>query len=382
MKDLTTLKTAIVHEWLSTYAGSERVVESLTNIWQDSPVYTLVDFLSKEERRIILKNKIPVTSFVQKLPFAEKHFRNYLLFFPFAIEQFDLSAFDVIISSSHAVAKGALTNSNQLHICYCHTPIRYAWDLYHQYLKEANLERGIKGLFAKRILHYIRIWDSSTANRPDYYIANSRHIAKRIRRIYNRESAVIYPPVDIDKFDLDTSKENYYLTVSRMVPYKKIDLIVEAFSEMPDKKLVVVGDGPEMLKIKSKASPNTEILGYQSFATLKRLMQKAKAFVFTAEEDFGIVVVEAMACGTPVIAWNSGGTTETIVDGQTGMFFNEQSVSSLTEAVKKFEQCENKFDPSVIRAHSKQYSREVFENSIKNFVDEKIEIHFSKTKRN
>ncbi|MFO7447454.1 MAG: glycosyltransferase, partial [Ignavibacteriaceae bacterium] len=237
------MKTAIVHDWLDSYAGSERVLESLTNIWNTSPVFTLADFLSDEDRRVILKDKRAFTSFVQKLPLAEKHFRKYLLLFPYAIEQFNLTDYDVVISSSHAVAKGALTTSRQLHICYCHTPMRYAWDLYFQYLKEANLERGIVGLFAKKVLHYIRLWDVSTANRPDYFIANSNHIAKRIKKIYNKESAVIYPPVDVHKYDTVPGKEDYYLTASRMVPYKKIDMIVEAFSKMPDKKLVVIGDG-------------------------------------------------------------------------------------------------------------------------------------------
>jgi glycosyltransferase involved in cell wall biosynthesis len=356
-------------------------VESLTNIWNDAPVFSLIDFLNDEDRRIILKGKKAETSFIQKLPFAKNHFRDYLLFFPYAVEQFDVSGYDVVISSSHAVAKGILTGTTQLHISYCHTPIRYAWDLYHQYLKEANLQKGLKALIVKRILHYIRMWDFSTANRPDYFIANSRHIAKRIRKTYNREAAVIYPPVDTEKFQCDTVKDNYYVTVSRMVPYKKIDMIVEAFAQMPDKKLVVIGDGPEMLKVKSKAASNIEIMGYQPFDTLKKYMQKAKAFVFAAEEDFGIVVVEAMACGTPVIAWYSGGTKETIVDGETGIFFNEQNPRSLIEAVKRFEASLHKYNPSVIRAHSKQFSREVFEENIKNFVEQKTDEHFSSAVR-
>lgn len=376
-----TRKTAIVHDWLSSYAGAEKVIESFTNIWNNAPVYTLADFLNDEERRIVLKNSPSITSFIQRMPFSKKHYRNYLVFFPFAIEQFDVSDYEVIVSSSHAVAKGVLTNTEQLHICYCHTPIRYAWDLYHQYLKEANLQKGLTGFIAKQVLHYIRMWDFTTANRPDYFIANSRHIAKRINKIYKREAAVIYPPVDVDKFGLQ-AKEDYYLTVSRMVPYKRIDMIVEAFASMPDKKLIVIGDGPDMPKVKSKAAPNIELLGHQPFTALKQYMEKAKAFVFAAEEDFGIVVVEAMACGTPVIAWKAGGTTETIVAGQTGMFYDQQNTTSLIEAVKKFEQRIDKFDPAVIRAHAKQFSREVFESTIEAFVNERSEVHFSgKSKR-
>lgn len=330
------MKTAIVHEWLVNYAGSERCVESFTNIWKDSPVYALVDFLNDEERKIILKGKKANTSFIQKLPLAKKHHRTYLSLFPLAIEQFDLNDFDVIISSSHAVAKGVLTNSSQLHICYCYTPMRYAWDLYHRYLIEAGLVHGVKGLIAKNMLHKLRMWDVIASNRVDYFIAISSHIAKRIKKTYNRESSVIYPPVDVELFGTIPVKEDFYLTASRMVPYKRMDIIVEAFSAMPDKKLVVIGDGPEMEKIKSKAGRNVEIIGYQSFEVLKSYLQKAKAFLFAAEEDFGIIVVEAMASGTPVIAFNKGGASETVSDMESGIFFNEQSPASIKDAVIKF----------------------------------------------
>ena len=365
------LKTAIVHEWLVNYAGSERCVESFTNIWQDAPVFTLVDFLNEDERRIILKGKKTNTSFIQKLPFARTQHRKYLPLFPLAIEQFDLNAYDLVLSSSHAVAKGVLTNSYQLHICYCYTPMRYAWDLYHIYLKEAGLLSGISGLTAKMILHKLRTWDIISSNRVDYFIAISNHISKRIKKTYNRDSVVIYPPVDVHLFESQSDKEDFYLTASRMVSYKRIDIIVDAFSAMPDKKLVVIGDGPEMKKIKSKAGKNVEILGYQAFASLKSYMQKAKAFVFAAEEDFGIIAVEAMACGTPVIALNKGGASETVSDNNTGILFDHQSPQSVKEAVLKFESIQDKFDPSIIRAHSLQFSRNIFEEKIKQFIDEK-----------
>ncbi len=367
------IKTAIVHEWFVNYAGSERCVESFNNIYPDADIFALVDFLNDEERQTILKGKQVNTSFIQKLPLAKKKHRNYLSLFPLAIEQFDLSDYKLIISSSHAVAKGALTFSNQLHICYCHTPIRYAWDLQFRYLKEAGLEKGIKSWYVKRTLHRIRQWDVTTANRPDYFIANSNHIARRIKKIYNRESTVIYPPVDVDKFDLGSTKEDFYLTASRMVPYKRLDLIVDAFNNMPDKKLLVIGHGPESNKIKSKAKSNIEIITYQPPEKLKEYMQKAKAFVFAAEEDFGIIVVEAMACGTPVIAWNYGGTAETVIDGETGIHFEEQNVKSIIAAVEKFEKNKDSFDPEIIRAHSLQFGREVFEEKIKAFIDEKLE---------
>ena len=363
------MKKALVHDWFSVYAGAERCIESFTNIWDDFDVYSLIDFLNDKDREIILKGKYANTSFIQKLPFAKKKYRNYLPLFPFAIEQFDLSEYDLILSSSHAVAKGVLTNSNQLHICYMHTPIRYAWDLYFQYLKESNLDKGLKGLLAKYFLHKIRLWDISTVNRVDYYIANSKYIAKRIKKVYGKDADVIYPPVDVDRFEFNDKKEDFYLTASRLVPYKKIDLIVKTFSEMPDKKLVVIGDGPDMKKIKSFATKNIEILGYQSFEVLQDYMRRAKAFVFAAEEDFGIIPVEAQACGTPVIAFNKGGVTETVIKDKTGVFFDYQNEVSLKEAIILFEQKE--WDYKFIREHSKKFSRDRFEKEIKNYVEEK-----------
>lgn len=371
------MKTAIVHEWLVNYAGSERCVESFTNIWKDAPVFALVDFLNDEERRIILKGRKAHTSFIQKLPFAKTHHRKYLPLFPLAIEQFDLNNYDLVLSSSHAVAKGVLTNSDQLHICYCYTPMRYAWDLYHIYLLEAGLLTGISGFAAKMMLHKLRTWDIISSNRVDHFVAISNHISKRIKKTYNRDSVVIYPPVDVHLFECIPDKEDFYMTASRMVSYKRINIIVDAFNTMPDKKLVVIGDGPEMKKIKSKAGKNIEILGYQEFASLKSYMQKAKAFIFAAEEDFGIIVVEAMACGTPVIAFNKGGVSETVNDNKVGVLFEKQSPESIKEAVLKFEAVQDKFDPFFIRTHSLQYGRNIFEEKIKTFIHEKSVEFFS-----
>ena len=369
-------KTAIVHDWFVSYAGSERVVESLTNIWKDADVFVLFNLLNESDQKIVVKNKIPKTSFLQKFSSIKKNHRKFLPLFPYAIEQFDLSEYDLIISSSHAVAKGVLTNSNQLHICYCHTPIRYAWDLTHQYLKEANLTTGIKGTIAKSILHYIRIWDSATAVRPDYYIANSNYIAKRIQKIYRRESKVIYPPVDTEKFKCESNKENYYLAASRFVPYKRIDLIAEAFSRMPDKKLLIIGDGPEEEKIRSKSGSNIEFLGFKSGQELVEYMQKAKAFVFAAEEDFGIMIVEALSCGTPVIAFNKGGASESVINEETGIFYNEQTADSIIHAVERFELSKGKFDPVKISNSAKKFDRKIFEQQIKDFVDNKCSSFF------
>ena len=366
------MKKALIHDWFSTYAGAEKCVESFTNIWDDFEIYSLIDFLKGADRDKILKGKHAHTSFIQKLPFAKDKYRNYLPLFPLAIEQFDLSGYDVVLSSSHAVAKGVLTHSNQLHIAYVHTPIRYAWDLYHQYLRESGLDRGLKGVLAKYFLHKIRLWDASTANRVDHYVANSRYIARRIKKTYGKPSDVIYPPVDVDKFTLRETKEEFYLTASRMVPYKKIDLIVEAFSQT-DKKLLVIGDGPDMAKIRSKAGKNVEFLGFADDETMADLMGRAKAFVFAAEEDFGITPVEAQACGTPVICFGRGGARETVLDGESGLYFMEQNAKELLAAVAKFEQNYDKFEPVKIRENSLKFSRARFETEIKSYVEKKYE---------
>ena len=363
------MKTAIVHEWFVNYAGSERCVESFTNIWPEADVFALVDFLNADQRKIILKGKKAKTSFIQKLPLARKKHRYYLPLFPKAIEQFDLSEYDIIISSSHAVAKGAKTRKDQLHISYCYSPMRYAWESADEYLK------GFKGSIAKLFINHLRKWDLRSAKNPNYIIAISEYIRERIKRVYNIDVPVIYPPVDTHLFEIG-EKEDFYLIASRMVPYKKMDLAVEAFNQMPDKKLVVIGDGPEMKKIKSIAKSNIEIIGHQQFEVLKDKMMRAKAFIFTAEEDFGIVVVEAMACGTPVIAYIKGGASETVIDNKTGILFEEQNTNSLIEAVEKFESEEGKFDKQIIRQRSELFSRKVFEKNIAEFVNNKSKEFF------
>ena len=288
---------------------------------------------------------------------------------PLAIEQLDVSAYDIVISSSHCVAKGILTGPDQIHISYIHSPIRYAWDLQHQYLRESGLDHGLKGWLAKIILHYMRIWDTRTANGVDYFIANSKFIAKRIKKVYGREAEVIYPPVDIDKFELCEDKQDYYLTASRMVPYKKMKLIVEAFNEMPDKKLVVVviGTGPEYEKTKAIAKDNIEMMGYQPDEVLKEKMQHAKAFVFAAEEDFGITPVEAQACGTPVIAYGRGGAFETVIDGRTGILFSKQMIESIQAAVSRFE-INSELNSSSCRANAERFSIDRFTYNMKNLA--------------
>ena len=312
------MKTAVIHEWLVNYAGSERVLEQIVKLYPEADLFCQVDFLPDEERGFIL-NKKTKTSLIQNLPFAKNKYRNYLPLMPFAVRRFDLSEYDVIISNSHSVAKGVKKKQAQLQICYCHTPMRYAWDLREQYLNETGLNSGIKGAIIKFVLNRLRSWDYNTAQHVDHFIANSHYIRDRIRRAYGKEATVIYPPVDVDSFHLNEKKDNYFLAVSRMVPYKKMDLIVEVFSEtgLP---LIVIGDGPDFEKVKNRARKNIEFLGFQKDNVLKEYMQKARAFIFAAEEDFGIVPVEAQACGTPVIAFGKGGVTETVIPSKSSGF--------------------------------------------------------------
>lgn len=362
------MRVAIVHDWLVTYAGAERVLEQIINIFPEADIFSLVDFIGEGERGFLHNKKIN-TSFIQNLPKARKKYRSYLPLMPLAIEQFDMSGYDLVMSSSHCVAKGVITGPNQLHISYVHSPIRYAWDLQHQYLKESGLDRGFKGKIAKAVLNYVRMWDVRTSNGVDHFVANSNFIAKRIWKCYRREAKVIYPPVDVEKFTLCEQKEDFYLTASRMVPYKKIDLIVEAFAQMPDKKLIVIGDGPDYEKIKAKATSNVTLMGYQPFEVLRDHMQRAKAFVFAAEEDFGIAPVEAQACGTPVIAYGKGGALETVVEGETGMFFEEQRVEAIIKAINQFEENYGHFVSKQIRNKSMFYGVERFRKDFITFIE-------------
>lgn len=373
MPNLENLKITIVHEWFVTYAGSERVVEQILNLFPHADLFAVVDFLNDSQRGFI-QNKPVKTTFIQKLPFAKAKFRQYLPLMPLAIEQLDLSAYDLIISSSHAVAKGVLTSPHQLHISYVHSPIRYAWDLQHQYLKESNLERGIKSWIARWILHQIRIWDTRTANGVDLFVSNSEFIARRIHKVYRRSATVIYPPVDLQNYTLCKQKHEFYLTASRLVPYKRIDLIVEAFSQMGDRSLIVIGDGEQMAKIRAKASSNIKFLGHLEPEALREYMQKARAFVFAAEEDFGITPVEAQACGTPVIAYGRGGVCESVrgldCDRPTGVFFVEQTVASIRAAVLEFEQNSDRILPTTCHENAMRFSTERFQTEFLEFVEQ------------
>lgn len=357
--NINRVRVAIVHDWLVTYAGAERVLAGLLDLFPQADVFTMVDFLPESDRHFLTAHQV-TTSFIQGLPFARKHYRHYLPLMPLAVEQFDLSVYDVVISSSHAVAKGVITAPHQCHISYVHSPMRYAWDLQHQYLREAGLTSGIKSFVIRYLLHRLRLWDVRTAHGVDVFVANSHFIAKRIWKVYRRTSEVIYPPVAVDMFTQVSTKQDYFVTASRMVPYKKMDVIVSAFKQMPNQQLVVIGDGPDFAKIQSIAhgSKNITLLGYQKFEVLKQYLQNAKAFVFAAEEDFGITPVEAMACGTPVIAYAKGGVLETVINGQTGVFFAQQTAESIIDAIAQFGKV--LWSADVCRHQAERFSTDLF----------------------
>jgi glycosyltransferase involved in cell wall biosynthesis len=368
------LKYALVHEWLTPKAtgGSELVVREILN-HVDADLYALIDFESTNPQSYLYKRPIG-TTFLQSFPQARNGVQKYLPLLPFAIEQLDLREYEVILSSSHAVAKGILTTPDQLHICYCHSPMRYAWDLTFDYLNASKLGSGTAGIATRYILHRLRQWDVVSANRVDHFIANSQHTARRIWRCYRRESQVIYPPVNVENLIFSAQKEDFYLIVSRLVSYKQVSLIVRAFNKL-QKPLVIIGTGPDMAKIRKIAQSNIQLLGWQPNDVLKKYMTAAKAFVYAACEDFGIALVEAQACGTPVIAYGAGGALETVRDIRdsptntaTGILFDAQTETALIEAVEIFEQSQKKFDPEYMRSHAAQFSPQVFASRYLEFL--------------
>lgn len=364
------MKVAIIHDWLVVNGGAEKVLQEMVTVYPGADLYTLVNFLPAKDATWLDGCTIH-TSFIQSLPFAKKRYRLYFPLFPLAIEQFDMSAYDLVLSSSHAVAKGVITGPQQIHICYCHSPARYAWDLQHDYLREVKLASGLRSWVARYFLHKFRIWDSRTSNGVDLFLSNSNFIKARIKKCYGRLSETLYPPVDTSRFVLNEKKQDYYLAASRLVPYKRIDLIVSAFQQLKDKKLIVVGDGPEMKKIAALAAgyPNISVLGYQDDTRLLSYMSNAKAFVFAAEEDFGIMPVEAQATGTPVLAYGKGGSLETVVDGVTGLFFMEQSAESIIDCIHRFEAMSAVFHVDAIRSHSETFSNVGFRQKLKSRIE-------------
>jgi glycosyltransferase involved in cell wall biosynthesis len=368
------LKVALIHEWLYTWAGSEKVLELMLSIFPDADVFSLIDVLPEEHRGKFPKGSVK-TTFLQRIPFIHHLYRDLLPLMPLAIEQLNVRGYDLIISNSHAVGKGVITGPDQLHICYCYTPMRYAWDLQEQYLQESGWN-PIRRALARYFLHRIRIWDHQSAQHVDHFIACSKYISRRIWKAYRRESEVIYPQVEVDQFVIGSAaREDFYFASSRMVPYKKMHLIVEAFAKMPNRRLVMIGTGPQFERIKKLATPNVTLLGYQPFEVLLSHLQKARAFIFVAEEDFGIAPLEAQACGTPVLAFGAGAALETIVDGKTGLHFHEQSADAIIDIVEKFEAMETKFDPQTIRNNALRFSVDRFKVNFSRFVWSRWEAH-------
>ncbi len=362
-------KVAIVHEWLSTKAGSEKVTECLINLLQNVEVYSTVDFMSKGDRKAVMGDRFPKTTFIQKLPMARRHFRYYLPIFPFAVRSHNLRNHSLIISSSHAFAHGIKTRPGQLHISYSHTPMRYIWDMQELYLESNNLNKGPLAIGSKLLTSILRKWDARVSKNVDYYISNSKFTAQRIKSFYGREAHVIYPPVEVDRFELQAEKEDFYVSASRLVCYKKVELLVEAFNKMPEKKLILIGDGNRKSLIEKIAGPNITVLSHLAFPEFSSYMSKAKAFVFAGKEDFGITLVEAQACGTPVIAFGEGGAAEIVKDQETGVLFQEQSCQSLMEAVIDFEQnFEPNYSPAVVRQNAERFSLDRFNREVLDFI--------------
>ncbi|GAB0117742.1 glycosyltransferase [Acidisoma sp. 7E03] len=365
-------RIAIVHEWLQVYAGSERVLEQLIQCFPDADLFAVVDFMPEKDRAF-LGGRPVTTTFVQRLPGARRLFRHYLGLMPMAVEQLDLSGYDIVISSNHAVAKGVLTGPDQIHISYVHSPMRYIWDLQHQYLKQAGLGWGPKALYIRWLFNRLRVWDHASAQHVDHFIANSRYIARRLKKAYGRSASVIHPPVDVNGFTRGAAKEDFYLLAGRFVPYKRADLVVEAFRAQPHRRLVVVGEGPEGARVRAAAqsAPNIEFRGAVPKADLVDLMQRARAALFAAEEDFGIAMVEAQACGTPVIAFGRGGALDIVAEEgtPTGVLFAEQSVPAITEALAAFDRLADDMTPDACRTNALRFSEEHFRARMRAFVE-------------
>ncbi len=365
----TPRRVAIVHDWLPEVGGAERVLGEILNVLPQAHLFSLLDFIPESERAFLNGKKVH-TSFLQDLPGARRFYRSYLPLMPLAVEYFDLSSYDLVVSSSYAVAKGVLTGPDQLHLCYCHTPVRYAWDLQEQYLRQSGHSSGLSGFLARALLHYIRLWDCRTPNGVDAFAANSRFVARRIWKVYHRQAKVIYPPVFLPLAEGVRSTvvpRSCYVSLGRLVPYKRVDLLIEAFRRMPDRTLHVIGEGPERRNLEKGLPPNVRLLGRLPQHAVTEALAEAKALVFGAEEDFGIAPVEAQAVGTPVIAYGKGGARETVIHGVTGLLFGEQTPESVMEAVEVLEKTH--FDPCALCENAQRFAVSVFQREFRRWID-------------
>lgn len=366
------MKIAIVHEWLTILGGSEKIIILLNELYPEAPIHTFV--YDKGNMEQYFGGMEIRTSFIQNIPFAAKKYTSLLPLMPYAIEQFDFRGYDVVISSSTACAKGIITDADTLHICYCNTPMRYAWDLYHEY---KNTLGQPKRLFMAWYMKRMRLWDRLAADRVDCFIANSDNVARRVKKHYMRKSEVIYPPVDTKYYTPGGVVGDYYLVMSRLVSYKKIEVAIEAFNNN-GKKLIVIGDGPEKAKLQKIAKGTIEFKGRLSDEELLKYYRGCKAFIFPGEEDFGITPLEAQACGRPVIAYGKGGVLETVVNEKTGLYFNEQTANSMNQTIEKFEGMEDEFDSKAIRENAERFSNEIFKKEIDEYVSRAYHEHITR----
>jgi glycosyltransferase involved in cell wall biosynthesis len=352
-------KIAIIHDWLPEIGGAERVLSEMLRVFPRADVFSLIDFIPKEERSILYGKHVQ-TTFLQNCPAIRRFYRSYLPIMPLAVEHIDLSSYPLVISSSYAVAKGVITGPDQLHLCYCHSPIRYAWDMQEQYLLQSGSSRGIRGFLARALLHYIRIWDTRTANGVDAFATNSKFIARRIWKVYRRRSHVIYPPVEASPPEDVRPPQPwpFYLCLGRLVPYKRVDLIIETFRRCSSLRLIIIGEGPDRESLAKNLPSNVQMLGRQPRQIVLQHLMHAKALIFAAEEDFGIVPVEAQALGTPVVAYGKGGACETVLHGKTGTLFMEQTPEALIAALQQSDRLP--LDPAELRQHAARFSPQRF----------------------
>ena len=374
------LKVALIHDHLAQDGGAEKVLKVFAEMFPEAPIYTLL--YEQKHADKYFKGRHIETSIIQRLPGGVKHYQWYMPFMPMAVEFFDLSGYDVVISDASAFAKGVITSPDTLHICYCHTPTRYLWDYTHQYINELKYNKYLKKIISL-ILNYIRMWDRQAADRVDKYIANSKNIQQRISKYYRRDSFVIYPPVEIDQFHISNEAGDYYLIGGRLAPYKRVDIVIEAFKKlnspldkggsMGNYKLKIFGDGVDMERLKKIAgdNPSIEFLGRVDDKKRAELYSGCKAFINPQEEDFGITVIEAMASGRPVIAYRKGGAIETVIEGKTGVFFNEQTPAVIAEAIENFDKID--FNPAAIRQQAEKFSTGRFKKEIGEFIEREWE---------
>lgn len=360
------MKVALVHDYLNQHGGAERVLEVFMDMFPNAPIYTIIADLNKMPDRY--RHRDIRTTFIQKLPFSKQHYKKMLGLFPLAVEQMDLRGYDLVISSSSAFVKGIITTPDQVHVCYCHTPMRYVWDLYHQYMQEIG--NPIFRLALPHILHKVRLWDQVSSQRPDYYISNSHNVSRRIRKYYHRDSLVIHPPVTFQQKTSSQVDDGYFLIVSRLLPYKKIDLVIEAFNRLKQ-PLVIIGDGYDKPRLEKLAGSTVQLLGYQSDEVIRDYYSRSTGFILAGEEDFGITPLEAQSFGKPVIAFGKGGALETVIEGETGLFFREATVESLLESLQRFNS--HYFDPQKIQEHAASFGVERFKTQILACIHQSLE---------